>query len=418
MLFRSNDVEEFYSKVQQIAGVNVKAVLVTSGSLQEGALQFARSKGIGVARTFPREQLEWVINRERITTISLFDHYKNAITQPDFIGENKGIYVVDGQCHYNGWQSYFRDNLIKSGYGEFTIEKTSSHAIDRYDDDKNALDDLFQRSLAFRKSDAYFDMLKFVAKFPVYKPFNRLLLYTQNPNVSYVATPGQWERDFNRRIRPDEYPLIVLQPFAPVLFVYDLSQTEGDDESLPEILRNPFRTSGKFKESIFEKTLINLTRDRIAYAQKEFSEFRAGSLAFYSHEKHFHLVGNLTSESEIRYIAIVNEKFDLLNKYSSLVHELAHLYCGHFGGDEFGAWDNRSFLSEEEMELEAESVTFLVCNHLGIQTNSEEYLAEVSKRNNELPQISVMTVLQVAGRIEEMGEKKLPLHKNKTKSKE
>ena len=45
-----NDVEEFYSKVQQIAGVNVKAVLVTSGSLQEGALQFARSKGIGVAR--------------------------------------------------------------------------------------------------------------------------------------------------------------------------------------------------------------------------------------------------------------------------------------------------------------------------------------------------------------------------------
>lgn len=93
--------------------------------------------------------------------------------------------------------------------------------------DENALDDLFIRSLAYRQSKSYFELLKFIAKFPSYKPFNRLLLHTQNPNVTFVATPRQWDRDFSRTIKPEARPLVILQPFAPVLFVFDLADTQG-----------------------------------------------------------------------------------------------------------------------------------------------------------------------------------------------
>jgi hypothetical protein len=45
-----DDVEEFYTKIQQITGLNVKAILVTTNTLQAGALNFAHSTGIRVIK--------------------------------------------------------------------------------------------------------------------------------------------------------------------------------------------------------------------------------------------------------------------------------------------------------------------------------------------------------------------------------
>ncbi len=41
-----DDVEEFYSKIIQVAGVNVKGVFITDNSFQEGGLTFAKNKGM------------------------------------------------------------------------------------------------------------------------------------------------------------------------------------------------------------------------------------------------------------------------------------------------------------------------------------------------------------------------------------
>ena len=57
-----NDIEEFHSKVQQIAGDNVKAIFATSAALQKAALNYAKSKKIGVIRFLPYEnQLQWLV---------------------------------------------------------------------------------------------------------------------------------------------------------------------------------------------------------------------------------------------------------------------------------------------------------------------------------------------------------------------
>ncbi|HUI06137.1 MAG TPA: restriction endonuclease [Verrucomicrobiae bacterium] len=57
-----NDVEEFYAKLQQIAGANVKGAMAISGAMQQSAFNFARSKGIAVVRLLPSDQVEWLIH--------------------------------------------------------------------------------------------------------------------------------------------------------------------------------------------------------------------------------------------------------------------------------------------------------------------------------------------------------------------
>ena len=58
-----DDVEEFFAKVQQVAAAKAKAIVVTSNSFQRGALEFARSKGIGLLRVFPTSEFNWVLHR-------------------------------------------------------------------------------------------------------------------------------------------------------------------------------------------------------------------------------------------------------------------------------------------------------------------------------------------------------------------
>src|SRR5688572_9084792 len=47
-----DDVEEFYSKVQQVAAANAKAVIASTAPFQSGTRTFAKSKGIGLMRYF------------------------------------------------------------------------------------------------------------------------------------------------------------------------------------------------------------------------------------------------------------------------------------------------------------------------------------------------------------------------------
>ena len=55
-----DDVEEFKAKLDQIAGVNKKGIMVVSGALQKGALTYARSNGIAVIRLLPDDQIRHI----------------------------------------------------------------------------------------------------------------------------------------------------------------------------------------------------------------------------------------------------------------------------------------------------------------------------------------------------------------------
>ncbi len=59
-----DDIEEFYAKLQQIAGANVKGGIATRGTLQRGALEYARSKGLAVFRFLPNDKISYIISAD------------------------------------------------------------------------------------------------------------------------------------------------------------------------------------------------------------------------------------------------------------------------------------------------------------------------------------------------------------------
>lgn len=96
-------------------------------------------------------------------------------------------------------------------------------------------------------------------------------------------------------------------------------------------------------------------------------------------------------------------------RYATLVHELAHLYCGHLGTPNGRWWPDRQNLSDTVCEFEAESVSCLVCTRLGIDTASEEYLAGYVRKCPVTPPISVDRVMKSVWLLEQMGRARLGL---------
>jgi len=110
------------------------------------------------------------------------------------------------------------------------------------DKTRRALDDLFNLARKYRTTESYRELLRFVTRFRFYSPFNAMLIHTQMPGAKYVAPPDRWLREYGRRITTGAHPLVILQPMGPVMFVFDVSDTEPVDEksTLPREVEKPF----------------------------------------------------------------------------------------------------------------------------------------------------------------------------------
>ncbi len=118
---------------------------------------------------------------------------------------------------------------------------------------------------------------------------------------------------------------------------------------------------------------------------------------------------------KVRCELLLNAKHSSEAKYATLAHELAHLYCGHLGIPNSDWWPDRRGLSETVREFETESVAFLVCGRLGIKNPAAEYLSQYVNSHTSTPAISLNCVLKSAGLIEQMGQSRLNLRKERSR---
>jgi hypothetical protein len=281
--------------------------------------------------------------------------------------------------------------------------------------DISILEDLFNAAKHYKKSKEYLDLLKYISKFPAYSPYNCFLLYVQNPGVRYVATPRQWEKRFQRTIKEGARPLIILAPMSPVLFVYDVADTEGT-KPFPEKLLNPFKGDGHLNPSIWNHTVDNLFRDRIKLVEVEMPSGAAGYIRIAELQDTVTYKSDRMREplvSKALYKMVINSTFDKVAKYATLLHELGHLYCGHLGTPNEKWWPDRRRRSLAEREFEAESISYLICERSGLKNPSAAYLSNYFASNDEIPDINPDLVLKVAGYIESMGKRLLESRKEK-----
>lgn len=268
----------------------------------------------------------------------------------------------------------------------------------------SALDEMLQASLWYRSSREYMTMLNFICRFPKYSPFNCFLLYTQNPAVSYVATAKTWRKKFGRWPKRDSRPLVILAPHAPVIFVYDLKDTEG--KPVPDGLQRPFLTKGYVPEHVINKMMRNCSYYEIELRAVLLKHRHGGSVVRLDNHARSEYY-DLNLDSNTQYLVILNKELTLEDKYSSLAHELAHIFCGHLGSDEESFWPDRQKLGKKVVEIEAESVAYLVCRRRDLHLCAEKYLSGYIQQDKELPPFSLDAVLKATKHIEEMGKKYL-----------
>lgn len=77
------------------------------------------------------------------------------------------------------------------------------------------------------------DLLDQVASLRQHRLFNALLAVLQRPHAQLLLQPHEWKSDYHRVIRPNEQPIVLMLPFGPVMFCFDISQTEETEQSRP-----------------------------------------------------------------------------------------------------------------------------------------------------------------------------------------
>jgi hypothetical protein len=279
---------------------------------------------------------------------------------------------------------------------------------------QRALDSLFSLAHQYKSSGAYNNLLKFVARFRFYSPFNAMLIHIQMPGAKYVAPPHRWRRDYGRSIRTGARPIVILQPMGPVMFVFDVIDTQPTDGArpLPLEVDRPFEvTQGRIGGELGQ-TAKNAKRDGVEVVEREAGSQHAGSIRWDKNGALLEFVTRTKPERksikvEKRFEIALNAKLSAEARYPTLVHELGHLYCGHLGTPNEQWWPDRRGLRHEVRELEAESVCYLVCERLGICSPSAEYLANCLRDDSETPPISLDCVMKTAGLIEQMGRVRL-----------
>ena len=265
----------------------------------------------------------------------------------------------------------------------------------------NPLDEVFAALEGFRRSHDFMELVRFIARFPNYSAFNGLLLYLQNPLATYVATARTWAQKHNRQPKRDAKPLAILAPMAPILFLFDIRDTEG--VPVPSTLLRPREIDDQQLGKFYATTLHNAAIHGISVYEAALNsgEIDTVSRITPALRKKYQ---DLNLPRDTNYLIFIDKTLTLGGRYASLTHELGHIFCSHLGIDRHAWWPERGDLNIRGEEIEADSVAYLVCRRSGLRTNSEHFLLQFSETHQEIPLFSINAVIQAVNYIEDMGK--------------
>ncbi len=268
----------------------------------------------------------------------------------------------------------------------------------------------------YLNSDTYKNYLDAVSKFHHYSSKNIRLLLSQNQNISMVASYKDWKEKFERQVSKGSKSLKVYVPKIQKLkddegkvkldpngkemtrtyfqlgSVFDVSQTTGK-----EIPKPVYQLEGEVKNySNIYAALTKTTKAEIG-----FTDISTGAHGFYQPDSDIiRIQKGMKQEQTIK----------------TVIHEIAHSNLHNLEARK------KHEYTKEEKELQAESVAYVVSNHLGIDTSSYSfgYLANWSSDKNTLDhlEISMSIVRDEAAKIISRLDQELTQVKTKTVAKD
>jgi Zn-dependent peptidase ImmA (M78 family) len=126
-----SDVEEFFTKVQQVAASNAKAVVASTASFQSGSRAFAKSKGIALMRCFEASKFKWELRRSasgsaRSTSPEEAHLVEAGLSQQDFQSLAFDLYLQSPRRVTNSLWDFFEDMVSESKLAPSEIRKVAN----------------------------------------------------------------------------------------------------------------------------------------------------------------------------------------------------------------------------------------------------------------------------------------------------
>jgi len=258
---------------------------------------------------------------------------------------------------------------------------------------RSLLDQLVADSRLYTSGKDYKDLLDFVVRLRNFAPFNAMLLHLQKPGLTYAASARDWEERFGRRPREGARPLLILWPFAPVALVYDVLDTEGRDLPKDAV---PFQAKGNIEDGHIKHFITRMGGKNIFCDLVDAGDGAAGRIRLVKRP--------IEAKEKSVYKMLLNRNHVPPVQFSTIAHELGHLFLGHLGPDKDLAIPTRAPMSVGPMELEAESVAYLVCCRHAVKPNSDKYLSSYVKASTSVDIIDTYQVMRAAGQVETLLE--------------
>ena len=222
--------------------------------------------------------------------------------------------------------------------------------------------------------------------------FNSALITMQRPGALCVMTEYAWQRDYGRIIKPGALPIVIMCRNGPVSFVYDISDTVG--KRAPRKYRDILREHEKMTPigDLYEDLMRAVRKDRIHYTEKPLGLLMHGEAAYSTVPLTVEDDGN---EYRTHYSITINSSDTSTYKAAAIIHELAHICCGHCTDNDIDDKEDRrrrkiparetemvdestgrhSTLDRNTMEYEAEKTVELVCRIMGFEYRADDYLS-------------------------------------------
>lgn len=255
------------------------------------------------------------------------------------------------------------------------------------------------------------DLLDQVAGIREHRLFNSLLIVLQRPHAKYLLPARQWRDRWGRRVRPGQHPILIMWPFSPDEFLFDVSQVEPASDRAPELpteRSNPFAMQHA-QDAAFALHWMknNATHDGVRTTTAGHGLSSAGQIARATPGRMLALEARdgsvaIGSSTRLRYEVLLNDAYSDTEQLATMAHELGHLYCGHLGALETDWWPARRPESEAMREFEAESVAQLVFRRVAPEAQLPPHLFQYFGENLPEPTDEWQHVANAADRIIDM----------------